>query len=460
MLVGAYAFLQKSVFAPKAQTYYAVFPDAQGITSGAKVLLAGVDVGKVEAVGLENGTQAKLTLALNQGVQLPQGTEAVIPTALIGIGDRQIELIPPKKVEGQLPEGATLKGSLRSALQAFAPDSESTIKALETTLAKANQTLDAATQLMSDQTLKKNMNQLMAQGALTAEQFGRLAKRLDSTLAANQATIAGMLRNGQSVSKDLAKVSRTFASYVEKGTLQGNVDKLFTKMNQALDNGNEIIAQFKIMASDPTMQANLKEIIANTKIMTSKGTEIAENAKLLTGKGIEFGDEATQLMKKANLMADDARELLQTLKKKLGMGGDGASLVPAIGKIEASADIFRERSPNRWRTELNAKIPVGKHNVHLGLWDAFESNKITAQLGQKLGKNGELRYGVYASKPGVGVELPLTSSLRLRGDVFGVNKPRLDLRARLDLNKNVHGWIGLERIFEKNSPSVGIGIRP
>jgi phospholipid/cholesterol/gamma-HCH transport system substrate-binding protein len=459
LLVGAYAVLQKSFFAPKTKTYFAEFADAGGVTSGARVLMSGVEIGSVASVELSANRTAKLKLSIRDDVAIPVDSKALLPTSLIGIGDRQIELMASAKSTSIAPEGTTFQGSSKSALEAFAPDSGKTIAALETTLNKANKLLEATTDLVKDKELKQNMNTLMVQSAATAERFGALAARLDKTLSANSGAITQMMRNGKEVSSNIAAVSREFKTYVQKGTLQGNVDKLFAKLNEALDNGNQILASVKSLSSDPAMQDNLKGIIANTKTMTAKGTEIAENAKLLTGKGVEFADEATTLMKKANKLADQAADLMQDLKKRLLPGGGGGPLSD-LKKIQASADIMRETNPNRWRSEVTMNVPLGKNSFELGLWDAFESNKITARYGQPIGKGGQLKYGVFASKPGVGVEFPLAPNLRLRGDLFGVNKPRLDLRAGFGITKNVHGWIGLERVFERNAPSIGVGIRP
>lgn len=459
LLVGAYAVLQRSFFEPKTKTYYAEFADAGGVTTGARVLMAGVEIGTVAGVELSNRRTAKLKLAVREDVSVPVGSKALLPTSLIGIGDRQIELLAPPKATEAAAEGTVFAGTAKSALEAFAPDSGKTIAALETTLNKANKLLEATTELVQDHELKRNMNALMVQSAVTAERFGALAARLDKTLAANSGAITQMMKNGKTVSTDIAAVSREFKSYVQKGTLQGNIDTLFTKINTALDNGNQILASVKQLAADPAMQDNLKGIIANTKTMTDKGTEIAENAKLLTGKGVEFADEATSLMKKANKLADQAADLMNDLKKRLLPGTNGGPL-SNLKKIQVSADIMRESRPNRWRSEVAVNMPLGKNSLELGLWDAFESNKLTARYGQPLGKNGQLKYGVFASKPGVGVEFPLAPNLRLRGDLFGVNNPRLDLRAGFGITKNVHGWIGLERVFERNAPSIGIGIRP
>ena len=104
-------------------------------------------------------------------------------------------------------------------------------------------------------------------------------------------------------------------------------------------------------------------------------------------------------------------------------------------------------------------MPLKGDNIHLGLYDAFESNKINAELGKKLGTNNELLYGIYASKPGVGVDYQLMRRLFLRGDLYDINSPRLDLRARLEFGNGFYGWLGLDQVFKSNALLIGVGFR-
>lgn len=461
MLVGAYAFLQRSMFQPKRSTYYAEFADAGGVAVGARVLLAGVNIGTVSKVELADGVKARLTLDVDQAVRIPAGSQAVLPTALIGIGDRQIEITPVKGTSGYLESGATLPGVMKSPLEAFAPDSQSTVKALESTLNAATATMNSMNKLISDQALKGDVQKLMQQSADTAAAFGRLASRLDQTLAQNQASLTAMLRSGKQVGDDLAHVSHMFAEYVKTGKVQGSMEQMMATMNATLEQGQLLVKDMRAITSDVATQENIKLIVANTQLMTKSGTEIAKNAETLTAKGIGFADEATELMKKANHLADEAGELFKDIKKRI-VGGDGASSVlgGAASKISAEVDAHHEAGPDRWRTDASISFPLNsKDKLHIGMWDAFESNKLNLQVSTPVLKKGELRYGVYASKPGVGVRLPLNSRFSLQANAFGINKSRLDGRLEFKVNKNAAAWIGFDRIFDRNTPGFGVGIR-
>jgi phospholipid/cholesterol/gamma-HCH transport system substrate-binding protein len=74
-------------------TYVAEFARADGLNQGAPVRLAGVNVGSVSAVSLDERYRAVMTLVLTQDVPLPDDTAAIIETDGV-FGTKYIELQP------------------------------------------------------------------------------------------------------------------------------------------------------------------------------------------------------------------------------------------------------------------------------------------------------------------------------------------------------------------------------
>jgi phospholipid/cholesterol/gamma-HCH transport system substrate-binding protein len=85
------------------------FPSVAGLDRKAAVRIAGVRVGKVEAVNLD-GSEALLHLSLNPQVQLHEGAWAQI-TSLGMLGDKYIEILPGDPTAPLLPAGAELGGT-------------------------------------------------------------------------------------------------------------------------------------------------------------------------------------------------------------------------------------------------------------------------------------------------------------------------------------------------------------
>ncbi|AHF93619.1 ABC-type transport system involved in resistance to organic solvents, periplasmic component [Opitutaceae bacterium TAV1] len=69
------------------------FANSGGINPGSSVIIAGVPVGRVESVRLDDGFNAIVTLRLQDSLKLPTDTMASIKTSGL-IGDRYIALAP------------------------------------------------------------------------------------------------------------------------------------------------------------------------------------------------------------------------------------------------------------------------------------------------------------------------------------------------------------------------------
>lgn len=68
------------------------FPTVGGLKSGSSVEIAGVEVGRVESIGLAN-YQARVTFRIHEGVKLQEDTIASIKTKGL-IGEKYVRLSP------------------------------------------------------------------------------------------------------------------------------------------------------------------------------------------------------------------------------------------------------------------------------------------------------------------------------------------------------------------------------
>ena len=95
--IGCLAWLsielaRKEFFASKGYEVQAAFSDGSGLRRGTPVVIAGVEIGRVESVGLAD-YEAKVRLMIQHGVVLQSDTIASIKTKGL-IGEKYIELTP------------------------------------------------------------------------------------------------------------------------------------------------------------------------------------------------------------------------------------------------------------------------------------------------------------------------------------------------------------------------------
>jgi len=84
---------------------YALFTDAGGLRDGASVVIAGVEVGRVRAVVMED-YKAKVILKVQKGIELQEDAIASIKTKGL-IGEKYIQ-ITPGGTEDIIPSGGRI----------------------------------------------------------------------------------------------------------------------------------------------------------------------------------------------------------------------------------------------------------------------------------------------------------------------------------------------------------------
>jgi phospholipid/cholesterol/gamma-HCH transport system substrate-binding protein len=452
LLLSTYAILKKSFFATETDEYIVEFANAGGLESGARVLYAGVQIGSVTKVELATAGMAHATIAVEQRYQIPKGSRAVLPTSFIAIGDRQVEIIPPADAErtAMLRPGDVIPGSLSSPMEGIFPDTESTI-------AELNATLVSFRNLLEDEELRGGIKSLMATSEKTVEGFGGLATRMDTLIAQNSDGIERMMETTAVSLENLQAVTYEVRKLVESGDIQDRTVALLDNLNKAVESGQKLVNELNALATDPEMRSSLEATLANVKTMSESGTRIATSAEAMAENGVIVSDEAVKLSKKANELAIKVDELIETFKQTLQrFSAGGTSLVTDTG---FSADLVRESNPGRFRTDINVTVPFGKDKLAMGLYDAAESNKLNLQMQRNLRSGLDFRYGIYASKPGVGVDYSLAPRLSLRSDLFGLNETQMDLRLAYGFDQGFNAWFGLERIFQRPGAALGFGVK-
>lgn len=455
LFAGILAVLNASLFAKPKDTYYARFTDAGGLNSGADVLLAGVSIGRVESVELAEDGAALATLSIDQGRKLPKNLVAVLPTSFIAIGDRQVLLKPLGTGTGFYAADnmdSPIPGQLQGPLDDILPDTGQTMEEL-------NKTMVAFRELLQDKELKDGLVGVMKSGQDTAGKFGKLAEHLDGTLTRNDKRIDALLASMVDTVKNVESVTAELNSFAKSGKLQSQTEQLLATMNEAATEGKALVSDLRAYTADPEIQGNLKSTLENFNKMSESGVTIAANTEEITKNGIGISEQTKELMTKANKLADEVEKLIEDVKgavKKFEGSGGASSLIP---KIDVETGLTYNSEGSRLRADVNLQIPAGKDKLNLGLYDAFETNKLNIFFQRPLDQRTDLRYGVYASKPGIGVSYALAPNTWFQSELFGLNDPQLDIRLKRRFNESIFGWVGIDKVFGKNSLAVGVGTK-
>jgi len=455
LLYGAYAVVGRNWFEPKTDIYYAEMADAGGIAVGTRVLLHGVNVGQVSAVGLAPAG-AQLTLKLTAGTPVPVGSKVLLPTSLIGIGSNPVQLIlpPPGSTTVLIAPGDKthpLSGEIASPLSALGPGAE-------TTLGSLNKTLDASTRVLKDldqkneiESLLKSTNASMVKIGTLADNLAVLSRQTSGVVVDNQTSIHDAIRSAALAMADIQVSTKMLAQLMVQGHVGDKTKALLGDLDQTVKRADGLVADLDQFVTDPKLRKPLNETVQNMADITSTGKSIAANTEEITKNGITISEKAIDIANKADNIAGQASGLVTKV--------DSFFSKPShpFPQIHFEMDELHQSNPDRWRTDVEASTALASNLYFLGVYDAFESNKIIAEVGKPMNR-GYYRYGIYASKPGFGVQYALTPRLGFRSDLFDINDPKLNFRFSYQVRDGVEGWLGMDELFHKNTPSFGIGV--
>jgi len=323
--------------------------------------------------------------------------------------------------------------------------------------------------LLEDQKLQAKVTDLLATSNITLERFGTLAHNANSLMASNQANIGRAISAATAAVEDVHKVTLRVAQLMEEGKLQKDAVAIMDRIKTISQHADSMVQDLNKLINDPKLRDPIAQTASNVSDITTTGKQIANNVADITKNGTAITENAAVVSKKAITLTDKATEIAtkaveieDQLKGVLDKVGGFFNKAPSgkdIPKITSEMDLMRQSQPGYWRTDVNFSVPLSDSNLTLGIYDAFESDKLTAELGKNVTDRVGYRYGIYASKPAVGVDFLLAPRLSLRGDAWDINSPQLSLRTNYEFGNGFLGWVGFDRVLRDNAFTFGIGVR-
>jgi phospholipid/cholesterol/gamma-HCH transport system substrate-binding protein len=234
--VGKYQFGEK-----KGYVLEAVFDSVAGLDTQASVRMAGVKIGAVEAVELED-SRAKVVLRINPDVHIQRGTEAMIKTMGL-LGEKYVEFLPAKTAQpSKAPPGASAYYGNGDRVQATVSPSD----------------------------VDKLINQLSS----ISDDIKQVTASLSQVFGSERGT-----RSMEDILHDLRETMANIKDF--SSTLQTDGGELVARLNDLVENLNGVVGENR---------ENLKVTMENVK-EASKSAELAlasiENAtrKIDRGEG-------------------------------------------------------------------------------------------------------------------------------------------------------------------------------
>ena len=439
------------LFAKGGERVDAVFPSVAGLDDKAAVRIAGVRVGRVDGVRLEE-THARVTLRLDQPVRLTQGTTAAI-TSLSLLGEKYVELKLGPADAPLLPAGEVLQGT---------------------------------TPITFDQAMEKLNGIGDSIQEITGSISGKGSETSISRLIANLEAVSADIR--ELVAANKSQVSATVANFERfSGTLADELPKLTKNLEHVLEQVDSVLAENR---------DNLKGSMSNIREVTGKLQTSVDNLNEISGKiargegtigKLVQSDEAhKQLVGALDSIQTGVKSLTDTLdrakKLQLHLGLEGAYLNKATDS-RAAISVELDPQSSRFyriglvsdpygleRSKTDVRTVTGPDGIPLTTTTKTvtteKTNTLDAQLGFRFG-DAQLRAGLFESKAGAGIDYGLLDhKLWLSFEAFNFSRednlnPHLRLDGRYWLSPNIYLLGGVDDLLvrERRSAIVGAGVR-
>ena len=440
-------------FTVKGQRVDAVFKSVAGLDDKASVRVAGVRVGRIDGVGLD-GTQARITLALDKPLGLTVGTRARI-ASLGMLGEKYVELIPGPPDAPPLPPNSVLVGTTP-------PGFDEAMEKINSIGASIQQ----LTGSMSGNDVGGNINRLVSDIQLTSAEIRML-------VAENRANVASSIRNFDQMSATLAR----------------ELPRLADQMNRTMEQISQVVQENR---------GDLKGSMGNARELTAKLQTSADNLNRISDK-IASGEGTI-----GKLINDEKayNEVLSTLDSIKGGVQTLSGTFGAINKFKIDLDMQGyylpdpEESQTSFRLDIDPQdnkrlyragivsSPNGKRRDKTetvtvtgpdGIPVTTTTHKLTQEktytatglLGYRAPYDTRLFAGIIEGSGGAEIEYPLPvldKKLWLTFDAFDFNRPNdlaphLRLLGRYQFHPNVYLVGGYDDFLENDSLFLGGGIR-
>ena len=268
LLILGFNFLKGRNLTVKSMRFYAVFENIEGLTSSNAVVINGKQVGTVYSTdGGEDMRKITVALTINQLINIPDNSIAVITPSVLGVTSMEIRLGNSKvyKKEGDTLASIASKGMLADAFQKVDPVLlvvSNMIRSLDTVLVTVNSVFDTNTK-NNIKSVMANLNNTTASLAISSAslqailntQSGALAKTLN-----NVSDITGTLKNSDKKIDQTLTNLETTTSKLSKLDLEKTlttINATISDLKNTIEKVNSDKGSIGLLINDPKLYNNL-----------------------------------------------------------------------------------------------------------------------------------------------------------------------------------------------------------
>jgi hypothetical protein len=280
-------------------------------------------------------------------------------------------------------------------------------------------------------------------------------------------------QQGNQIGTNFARTSRSLertALLAEAAVRQnrGKIGETLDNLSGAMASLQDVLGEVKSALADETARTNLRETLAQMHQAMANLREASANLAKATAdvrnltSDPKLNEDLRQTVASTRSTMEQADELVGRLNHLVGGKSSGASGARQQAvRSDFRADVMHRTSLERTSLDLDATLPRKGGFYRLGIHDFGEGSGLNLQLGNLFGSGrSSVRYGLYASRPGLGLDLGRPERPWLETNLYGFEETKLDLRGAYGFRRDLDLILGVEELFRQNSPVIGLRWRP
>ncbi|MCX7599213.1 MAG: MlaD family protein [Armatimonadetes bacterium] len=497
---------------------YVRFADAGTIEPGSDVMMAGVKIGTVADVSLRPdeqnwpGQPAVITLAIHKRYTIPANYRFSIGQGGL-LGVRYVSVDPPRKEKvdkgpagllqpGQEVSGEGLKGmaaldEMADALKEDMPELGDTLRRrIEHLADRAEATYLGVEQEKLVRQILRNLSSMTRAANRAALQAERLAATLNATARAGRPEVVAMLRDLRAAAASVRETAAVAQRFVATSTLPVNLEATGLHLREATASAREAAEAVRDLLASPETRERFDTLTQNLARSSEHLTRLTEQAEKLVGdeafqadvkasaaslrETMKSLEETTEHLRKVltdPTFTEDLRATVHNLRQASVEGAEVARKASSsLDRVDRTMDRLSEAvssiRPERTtglldiyglrHSGLGMDVDLDfyygaetKHFWRLGMVDLGDRERTNLQRGFVLGGPWTLRAGIFANKPGLGIDWYSPRGWRAELEFWNPDESYLDFSLHRRLGDDWLLSLGVHDLLHDREPFVG-----
>lgn len=389
----------------------AVLDNALGVTKGSEVRMAGVTIGVVDDISLDRNQRAVVRMLINKRYRIPVRSRFILRVGML-IGEKYLDIVPNRETREYLESGDNVEGEVPTRIEDLLPQTQE----LLANLTEASENLR---DLLGDRELQTQLHRSLANVERATARLDRTMAAIQGTVIAEQDEMRAIVSNVALASENVRDLTAELEQFVKQGGLQENIGETLASARRSAESLERTTVSLEKLATAPEFQEDIRGTVS----------------------------EAREAVKEARGVIDRLGRIF----------GKGPSLTAGIPTRESSVEALYRPGDGRFRTTLSTTVPLREDNfLDLGIYDVGAGNKLILQPGRPMSSTTDLRYGIYASRLGLGLDHVFSSRTFGALNLYDPDEPRLDVRAGYNITDNWGVLLGVDSLFGDNQLTLGV----